>query len=251
MKKLTLSCLIISSFLILNSQTLFAQEQTDPLNLFIQKMLLMHQGKTLCPDPAISTNSIRSNIVNYLEDTYLKKNGTANANVIATAIWTLYPCPFSPNRSDLKLATFKDIEGVWLFPESSQKLRFGPKSNQKSPTGPIPVKCDAIGYFPNGELRSIIFAGKDECPFKKASDMDVARKNPQVSNWSLLRDGRVSVTRTDIENHIEEWDVYAVVTSFSANDVQFNKGDLLAYLRKENGNSVNASTQFRHWKRLP
>lgn len=250
MKSTTLAFLLAFSFLGLNTQTSFAQEiQPDPLSKFLQDMFQMHQGKTLCSDGTASLKSIRANVANYL-----KVNGlvaTATPPVVATALWTLYPCPFSPFRSELRPATANDIEGVWLFPEGSQKLRFGPNSSQKSPAGPLPVKCDAVGYYSNGELRHAVIAGQAKCPFEKAADLDVARKNPRVSNWSLLRDGRIGVTRTDVANHIEEWDVYSVVTPFSVNDVQFVAGDLIAYVRRENGNEAGVATQFRHLQRLP
>lgn len=248
MKSISFTSIVLLFFIFFNAQTIRAQEQSNSLSSFIQKMFERNQGTTLCSAPTTSAKSIHSNIFNYLENNNLLKK--ADPKVIATVIWTLYPCPFSPNRTELTPATSKDITGVWLFPESSQKLRFGPTSKQKSPAGPVPVKCSAIGYYPNGELRSAIFAGEQKCPFTKAPDMDDARKNPRVSEWSLPRNGRLIVTRTDVDNHIEEWDVYTVITSFSASEVDFKKGDLLAYLRKAKGNNVNASTQFRHWKRL-
>lgn len=224
------------------------EAKKDSLTPFIQKMFQQHEGKTLCSVPETSFASIRSSLLSYLAEN--KSNQKVSGTTVATALWTLYPCPFSPNRTELEPATLKDIKGVWVFPESSQKLRFGPNSNQKAPTAPLPVKCEAIAYYPNGEMRNAIFAGQQKCPFEKAIDMDAARKNPIVANWSLLQDGRVCITRSDVKNHTEEWDLYSVVTTFSTNGVQFEKGDLLAYLRKENGNKVNAATQFRHLKRL-
>ncbi len=231
-----------------------AEEQTHKiryktyyLNRFVEVMLQKHQGKTLCPSPSSSIDSISSSILKELgNDAYRK-----DPKVIATTIWTLYPCPFSPFRPELKPASQKDIEGVWLFPESSQKLRFAPESNQKSPLDPLPVKCDAIGFYPGGELRTALMGGKDKCPFEKSSDLDLARTGPRVSSWSLIGEGRISITRTDLKNYIVEWDIYTVLSPFSFNDVQFKKGDLLGFLRKENGNTVNAATQFRHLTRLP
>ncbi|BHH84974.1 hypothetical protein LA52FAK_32630 [Desulforhopalus sp. 52FAK] len=248
MKSMFVISLVLLFCITLNVQTVCAEEQSDSLSSFIQNMFQRHQGITLCSDPSVSTQSMGTNVYRYLESNNLLED--ANPQIVATAIWTLYPCPFSPNRAELAPATSEDIEGVWLFPESSQKLRFGPASSQKSPAGSLPVTCEAVGYYSNGELRNAIFAGKQKCPFQKVSDLDESRKNPRVSDWSLLRNGRVIVTRTDVGNHIEEWDVYIAKTSFSANDTDFNKGDLLAYLRKAKGNTVNASTQFRHLKRL-
>jgi hypothetical protein len=166
-------------------------------------------------------------------------------------LWTLFPCPFSPYRPELRPASAVDIEGVWVFPETSQKLRFGPTSPQKSPTGPVPLRCDVVAYYPNGEARHAIIGGQQKCPFASASDMDPARKNPRVMDWKMLREGRVSHTRTDVPNHIEEWDIYVVTASFTHGDVAFSAGELVAYARRERGNEVGAATQFRHLQKLP
>jgi len=223
-------------------------QEPDPVDKFIQDMVQMHQDKSMCvANP--SSPAVRTNVITYLK--VMGEQISVTPKALATAMWTLYPCPFSPFRPELRLATQTDVEGVWLFPESSQKLRFPPRSGRQSPAGPVPVKCDAVGYYANGELRHAVIAGKVACPFGKATDLDVARKNPVVSNWALLRPGRIAVTRTDIANHIEEWDVFFVNTPFSFDDVQFSSGDLVAYVRRESGNDVGAATQFRHLKRLP
>lgn len=234
-----------------NPESAFAQErQPDPMTKFIQDMVQMHQEKTLCIDKTSSVQATRANVITYLKTT--GEDNSVTPKALATAMWTLYPCPFSPFRQELRPALDNDIEGVWLFPGSSQKLRFPPQSSRQSPAGPVPVKCDAVGYYANGELRHAVIAAQAmTCPFEKAADLDVARKNPRVADWALLRPGRIGVKRTDVANHIEEWDVFSVVTPFSANEVQFAAGDLVAYVRKENGNEVGAATQFRHLKRLP
>jgi len=174
-----------------------------------------------------------------------------SAKDVAIALWTCYPCPFSPYRPQLRPATAKDIEGVWLFPESSQKYRFGPRSQRKPPSGGQPVRCDAVAYHPGGELRHVVVAGQVECPFRTAADIDASQGNPQVASWSMLRDGRVSVTRTDVEGHIEEWDIFLVTEPFQVRDLKLQAGELIAYVRRENGNELNAATQFRHLQRLP
>ena len=112
------------------------------------------------------------------------------------------------------------------------------------------MKCDALGYFPGDELRHAMILGKTDCPFTQAADLDAARKNPQVSTWSLLEKGRIAVTRTDVAGHVEEWDVFTVTRPFVLQEVTFAKGDLAAYIRRENGNAVGATTQFRHLQRL-
>lgn len=227
----------------------FAQGASpDPLAKFVADMISLHEGKTLCTGNSMLP-SIRAGVVEQLKS--VTAGATATLQAAATALWTRYPCPFAPFRPELRLASKRDIEGVWLFPETSQKLRFGPRSEREPPTGKLPVKCDAVGYYPGGELRHAVIAGQTTCPFRRAADFDIARKNPRVSDWSLLRDGRVSVSRTDVRNHIEEWDIYVVVVPFVFEAVEFREGDLVAYVRRENGNEVGASTQFRHLQRLP
>jgi hypothetical protein len=221
---------------------------SDPLTKFVADMIAMHEGKTLCTGNSMLP-SVRAGVVEELKT--MTSGGTATIQMAGVALWIRYPCPFAPFRPELRPASKQDIEGVWLFPESSQKLRFGPRSDRQLLNGRLPVKCDAVGYYPGGELRHGVIAGQVACPFRKAADLDVARKNPRVSYWSLLRDGRVSVSRTDVQNHIEEWDVYAVTTPFDFEGIQFKEGDLVAYVRRENGNEVSAATQFRHLQRLP
>ena len=222
-------------------------QEPDSMDRFIQDLVQMHQEKSMCVE-SDSLSSVRGNVVTSLR---MMGEQTVTPHALAKVVWTLYPCPFSPFRSEVRLATEKDIEGAWVFPESSQKLRFPPKSGRESPAGPLPVKCDAVGYFPGGEQRHAIIAGQIACPFEKASDLEPLRKNPIVSTWTLRNPGRIAVTRTDVANHVEEWDVFFVVQTFVFKDVQFSSGDLAAYVRKENGNDVGAATQFRHLKRLP
>jgi hypothetical protein len=225
-----------------------AAQESDSMTKFIQEMTQIHQAKTLCLDNP-SSPAVQTSIVSYLQ--MRGEQNSVTSQTLALTMWALFPCPFSPFRPELRLATEKDLEGAWLFPESSQKLRFPSKLGRQSPAGPVPVKCDAVGYYPNGELRHAIIAGQAACPFGKAADLDVARKNPIVSTWRLKVPGRIAVTRTDVANHIEEWDAFYVVMPFKFNDVQFSEGDLVAYVRKEKGNDVGAATQFRHLRRLP
>ena len=110
MKSIPFASLVFLFFIVLNTQTVSAQEQSVSLSSFIQKMFQSHHGTTLCSDSGASTESMRSNVVSYLENSNLLRD--ADPNVIATAIWTLYPCPFSPNRSELAPATSEEIVGV-------------------------------------------------------------------------------------------------------------------------------------------
>lgn len=224
------------------------QVPKDPMNTYIIQMLENQKDKTLCTSSSDTIESIRMNVLTYVQ--FNDSSAMVTTNSAAKALWHLYPCPFSPYRGELRASSSEDIEGVWIFPDTSQKIRFGSASDRKSMVGAMPITCDAVGYFPDGELRHAIIAGRSECPFKKSTDFDIARKNPRVSTWTLTTEGKIVVTRTDVANHIEEWDVYTVDSPFIFDEIQFEKGDIIAYLRKENGNEVGASTQFRHLKRL-
>jgi hypothetical protein len=227
-----------------------AQAQTMQMDQFIESMLQMHRDSTLCVETSSSTSTIRQQLVTYLLAAGVQ--GTVTPQTLARAMWANFPCPFSPMRPELRFATARDVEGVWIFPETSQKLRFPPRSSRPSPAGDMPVRCDALGYYPGGELRHAVIAGQTAaCPFAKAADLEVARRNPQVSTWTVLRAGRLGVTRTDVANHVEEWDVFLVTTPFAFDGVVFSAGDLVAYVRKENGNAMGMATQFRHLQRLP
>jgi hypothetical protein len=226
------------------------QAQTAQMDQFIEGMLEMHRDSTLCVEQSSSTSGIRRQLVAYLQAAGVQ--GTVTPPTLAMAMWANFPCPFSPLRPELRLATARDVEGAWIFPETSQKLRFPLRSSRQSPAGDMPVKCDALGYYPGGELRHAVIAGQAAvCPFAKAADLEVARWNPQVSTWTVLRAGRLGVTRTDVANHVEEWDVFLVITPFVFDGVVFSAGDLVAYVRKENGNAMGMATQFRHLQKLP
>jgi hypothetical protein len=222
-------------------------EPSDPVNRFVWQMFQMHEGKTLCA-PNTSLPSVRAQLIDHLQ---VGVGAELSPETLAKALWHLYPCPFSPQRAELRQATAADVAGAWLFPEASQKLRRGPRVTGPGPAGPLPVKCDALGYFDAGELRHAVVAGAPTCPFDKALDLDAARKLPRVSSWSFMREGRLAVNRTDVASHIEEWDVYVVATAFDFREVAFREGDLVAYARREKGNEVGAATQFRHLQRLP
>jgi hypothetical protein len=228
----------------------YAQKE-EPTNgdAFIAEMFKMHMGKTVCPPVVdMSFAGVRKNIRDYLVRKGLADRSTGED--VAKAIWEIYPCPFSPVRPELKLAGRNEILGIWVFPEGSQKLRYGPKSGQPSPAGPLPVKCEMVAYLLEGESRSAIIAGVPDCPFKSSKDIESIRKFPRVTSWSILENGRINIDRSDVENHVEEWDIYVVQRDFNVYSVDFSVGDLVAYLRKSPGNNVGASGQFRHLKKL-
>ena len=67
----------------------------------------------------------------------------------------------------------------------------------------------------------------------------------------MANNGKVKISRTDVPNHIEEWEMFVVVRPHTRYGVSFDVGDLVAYLRRNEGNESYAATLFRHLKRLP
>ena len=226
------------------------QAQIAQMDNFIGDMFSAHQGKTLCMLGNVPVPVVRTMVFDVLKS--LGVSETATQQQVESAVWTTFPCPFSPFRAEALPATVKDVEGVWLFPYSSQPYRFGPRSPLQ-PTEPAKaISCEIVGYLAGGELRSGIIPGAREssCTFRKAADINPARKAPRTQSWSMLAEGRLKVTRSDLKDFVEEWDVYVVTKSFQALNMEIKAGDLIAYLRRDKDNDVNAATEFRHLQRL-
>lgn len=227
------------------------EAQTAQMDKFILDMFSAHQGKTLCMLGNVPVPVVRALVVEQLKASGVGAGESATQEQVETAIWTRFPCPFSPYRAEVLAATAKNVEGVWLFPFDSQPYRYGPTSPLQ-PTDPSKgVSCEIVGYLSGGELRTgVVLGAKTPCSFRTAADINPARKTPRVSNWAMVSDGRLKVTRSDIKDYVEEWDVYAVTRSFQALNMEIKAGDLIAYLRRDKDNNVNAATEFRHLQRL-
>jgi hypothetical protein len=223
--------------------------QVAKMDQFIQDMFKAHQGNTLCMLGNVPVAVVRGLVVEQLKASGVKDSATQQQ--LESAIWTRFPCPFSPFREEVIPATAKDLEGAWLFPYESQPYRYGPSSPQQ-PTDPAKaVSCEAVGFYAKGEYRTgTVLGAKTTCPFHKAADLAPARKRPHLLAWSMASDGRLKVARADGKEHIEEWDVYAVTKTFQALNMENKAGDLIAYLRRSKDNDVNAATEFRHLQRL-
>lgn len=225
--------------------------QVAQLDNFILSMFKQHVNNTLCMLGNVPVATVRGMVNEQLKTFGVKDSATEDQ--VRSALWTLFPCPFSPFRAEVIPATAKDIEGVWLFPYESQPYRYGQRSPLQ-PTDPAKaIACEIVGYYPKGEFRSgTIFDAKSSksCTFRKAADLAPARKRPQLISWSMLSDGRLKISRTDGKEHIEEWDIYLVTKSFQALNMEIKAGDLISYLRREKDNDLNASTEFRHLQHL-
>jgi tetratricopeptide (TPR) repeat protein len=236
-----------------NSATSAAGNSSAATGQFDQYLAVLFQQlnrKYTCFEAPINQNQLSTAVRAELLKTGIGSNATDNQ--VGIAFVTLYPCPFSPYRTELKAATQQQLEGVWLYPETSQKMRFPPLSSMWEQEKNLNSKCDGIGFYAGGEMRTArIFGAQMSCSIKVAADMNPARQNPLVARWNMLRDGRLSVSRTDVANHIEEWEIFIATSDFLAAGIQIKQGDLVGYMRKERGNELNVATVFWHLQKLP
>jgi hypothetical protein len=90
--------------------------------------------------------------------------------------------------------------------------------------------------------------GAMACP--TAQDMAKFTSHQMVERWSYLSGGRIKIDRTDVPGYEEEWEMFVVQSAFDFASDHFSQGDLLAYRRREPGNTFEASTLFRHLQRI-
>jgi hypothetical protein len=116
----------------------------------------------------------------------------------------------------------------------------------------MPFRCLAIGYFAAGEARHVELRGTEARCFGRESDFAIARSMPRAVSWSTGAPGKLTLTRSDIPGHVEQWDVFVIETPFAIAGVTFQPGDLIQYLRKYPGPDTDGyAIEFRHLKRLP
>lgn len=201
----------------------------------------------LCLSKASSLKEVREYLKPYIKDVDMAKQDAYAA--VLTAMYTAFPCPFSPFREELRTATRAEMVGTWLVPDASGKLRHSPKSPAWSvPAGLPPVRCEGIAMHDSGEYRVMQIRGKMDCP--DGVQMQALRAIPRVQSWEVLQNGRVKITRTDVPAAIEEWEFYRVQKAFAFFGIQFLVGDLVSYLRREPGNELNVASTFRHLQAL-
>ena len=223
---------------------------TNQFDKYLSELVQQLNHKDTCFEAPIHQNQLSAAVRAELLRTGV--GSSADSNQIGVALVTLYPCPFSPYRAELKPATQQQIEGVWVYPETSHKMRFPPLSPAWNQERGLNTKCEGIGFYVNGEMRTTKIIGTQmTCIFKAAVDMNPARQNPRVASWDMLRDGRLNVSRTDVANHIEEWEIFIAESDFLTAGIQIKKGNLVGYLRKERGNEINVAGVFWHLQKLP
>lgn len=206
-------------------------------------------GIFLCP-PQTQNASLKD--MRALLEPFIKSidpNDQASYSALAVAVYTAFPCPFSPMRAELRPSTRDELIGSWIFPDESLRLRHGPKSPawRESPGVPA-IKCEAVTFNESGGYRVLQIRGQFACPTGK--DMRAMSGLPSVQAWAMSHNGRVNISRSDVPTQFEEWEIYSVQSPFEFFSIRFAAGDLVAYLRRDPANAINAATTFRHLQPL-
>ena len=219
----------------------------DVANDILVSTFQRHGGNFLCAGKGGSLREIREVFNPFIKEIDIANPSSVTA--LTVAVYTVFPCPFSPYRPELRQANKGEIQGTWLVPIGSGKFRYGPKSpSWIGAPGVPPIRCEAISFHESGEYRVAQVRGDFPCP--DVNQMQMMRALPRVSSWGVTTNERVKISRNDLPNYVEEWEVFFVQSPFEFFGVQFAVGDLAAYLRREPGNEINAVTTFRHLRSL-
>lgn len=199
-------------------------------------------GNIICA-PKTSHAEMRELFMPWIQGIDLKNEKSYPA--LARAVYAAFPCPFSPVRPELRLATRTEIVGDWISPPATIRLQHGPRSPiwTSNPTMP-PLKCEAVSFEDSGAYLVAQIMGDRTCPDK--AFMQLLHSFPKVEFWSIQPNERLKTTRTDIPTYTTEWEIYSVKTAFEFSSYKFLPGELLAYERFEPGNQLNAVYLFRH-----
>jgi hypothetical protein len=236
------------SIVALGTSVVYAQTQKpDVADQAALSVFQRDASSLVCAGTRNSLPEIRAHLNSYIQG--IDADQQSSYAALVKAVYTAFPCPFTPDRTELRRVTKEDLVGLWLTPEASGKLRHGPKSKSwGQPVGVPPVKCEGVFFGDNGEYRVAQIRGNANCPDQ--SLMKQAQSMPRVSSWNQMANQRLKITRTDLPSYFEEWDIYAVEKPFEFFGVSIQAGDLVAYQRAEPGNEINAATVFRHLQRM-
>lgn len=253
MHKLAWAALVAASFSV-QADDLMPMDQPlesmDKVRGVIRYLGNATNGLRMCFGPAESVGSVRQEVEIELQRMQLQ--GLPTPNQVLLAMSTRYPCPFSPyGRAELRPAARADLEGTWLMPETSMKLFLPPSSPSWQQERIVPMKCEVVGFLPEGESRTAELRGAAiKCP-DKADEFATPRALPRVVSWDMPSPGRIVLTRTDVPGHVEEWEAFVVQAPFEFAGVSFKVGDLIEYARKHPKVQQPFAYRFRHLQRLP
>ncbi len=208
---------------------------------FVKRIKSEELGKTICMDPSALPRLVHI---------YLGKNNRVHisSKKFLEALRAERPCPFAPNRKELRKASRKDIVGEWIYPKASQKLRKGKSKADSELQGAQNNQCyakvNSVVYYRSGKAQHVSYHINRDCFFESILKM------PDISSWKMKGSGHMLVKRTDVPGLVEEWSVFIVISPFEFAGIDFGLGDLLAYRSQGESIEAGAASEFRHLQRV-
>ena|GEM_PF-5723860 len=222
MKKLALYLASLAVMLLSGHALSQPVSPMDTINLMAQ-MVSDYDGKSICAKSA-KVMELAQALHNY-STAHPEKGDRLSQKDIYISLIERFPCPFNPKQAPVRRATNTDLFGYWeLVPES---IRIKTNLFRKDP---FPSNCQYFFFSEDRDMRSIDMIVNDACPSVTVTDFKAAKALPKVIDWKVESSGNLEITRTDIPNYIESWDVFIATTSFTQSGVTFKPGDLLLFM---------------------
>lgn len=221
----------------------------DELPQIVARYAPAENGVQICVPQGQSVTDVARGV-----EARLKADGVAglpSPRRIVQAMRTEFACPFPPYRAELKPAGQADVEGQWVTPVESMRMRFPPRSRAQLAARANRLRCEAVGFFNDRDQRELQAPASDAtCPFTQLAAFEEVRRSPRTAEWSLPGPGKLVVQPANPAALAEEWDAYIATDAFAYGGVAFRVGDLLLWQRRRSETSLNAAVRFRHLRRL-
>ncbi|MCB5206548.1 hypothetical protein [Methylovorus mays] len=150
--------------------------------------------------------------------------------------------PYHPANKD-------EIVGFWrLIPVAEYR-----KPHQITPD-PWPSMCQWFAYYDDGSLKTIEKLREPCGNLSNASLSEAMKNTPAIISWKhsaaaklTQQPSLISVTRSDVKNYLELWDVLYVTEAFPKEKPEFLPGDLILNLVDM---KTGKALYIRHLRRL-
>ena len=216
------------------------------------KMATEFEGKSICTGGAKTGGlgqvfSEYSKALSEYTQAHPDKGGMLSDKDIYLSLVSHFPCPFDPKLAPVGHAVSADLVGHWELVPASLKIKTNAFQQD-----PFPSNCEYFSFFQDGEMHSLQIMIKGACPSLVAADFRQAKAPPKVIDWKLGSDGMLKITRTDIPSHVELWEAFIAISSFSQYGVTFEPGDLLLFMAQFNQRKKEdrGTLYFRQFRKM-
>lgn len=163
-----------------------------------------------------------------------------SAVLLAMALIIFCSGKIDANDFHSKIASRQQLIGYWelvQWPEA-EKMR----SNKLDPWPG--TKYQWYGFFADGHLCTMMTTRREIHTRQELEDL--FRVMPPVIQYTLRDNGVMIVTRTDVKNYGEIWNVFYCVKQRFVNGIDFLPGDILMVLK----NRQNQPVYYRHLRKV-